>query len=57
MFYSRQRRDAGGNSGVNSSAGGLTPNQSLERMRWAPAVRFAGRPWWRAPQLQIRDAT
>ena len=29
-------------------------NQSLERTRWAPAVRFAGRQLWRAAQLQIR---
>ena len=30
------------------------PNQSLERTRWARAVRFAVRHWWRAAQLQIR---
>ena len=33
---------------------GQSPNQSLERTRWAPAVRFAGRQWSRAAQLQIR---
>ena len=27
---------------------------SLERTRWARSVRFAGRQWWRAAQLQIR---
>jgi hypothetical protein len=31
-----------------------THNQSLERTRWAPAVRFADRQLWRAAQLQIR---
>ncbi len=32
----------------------LSSNQSLERTRWARSVRFAGRQWWRAAQLQIR---
>ena len=31
-------------------------NQSFERTRWAPAIRFAGRQLWRAAQLQIRWA-
>ncbi len=33
---------------------GVRSNQSFERTRWAPAVRFAGRQMWRAAQLQIR---
>jgi len=33
---------------------GQSSNQSLERTRWARSVRFAGRQWWRAAQLQIR---
>jgi len=31
-----------------------TPNQSLERTRWASSIRFAGQQFWRAAQLQIR---
>ena len=33
---------------------GSAHNQSLERTRWARSIRFAGRQWWRAAQLQIR---
>ena len=33
---------------------GSPAKQSLERTRWARSVRFAGRQWWRAAQLQIR---
>ncbi len=33
---------------------GLPANQSFERTRWARSVRFAGRQWWRAAQLQVR---
>ncbi len=32
----------------------LPSNQSLERARWASAIRFGGRQLWRATQLQIR---
>ncbi len=31
-----------------------SPNQSLERTRWARSIRFAGQQFWRAAQLQIR---
>jgi hypothetical protein len=34
----------------------LPHNQSLERTRGSRLVRFAGRQWWRAAQLQIRYA-
>jgi len=36
------------------TAVGPPSNQSFERTRWEPAVRFAGRQLWRAAQLQIR---
>ncbi len=36
------------------TVGGLSPNQSFERTRWAPATRFAGRQSCRAAQLAIR---
>jgi hypothetical protein len=35
----------------------MTPNQSLERTLSATAFRFADRQWWRAAQLQIRQAS
>ena len=38
----------------NLALNAVTPNQSLERTRWARSVRFAGRQLWRAAQLQIR---